>query len=133
MEEATASYWRDAQSLARISELNRLGTLEARLLKYGHLEQRIDPTAWSQARGSGKALPGFSLQGTLLAHQDRKSPTNFALMRKRMTDGMSVEHFPHAAVSVLSSAFTVGSGFGRRWLTWAIRIVCIDGDSAHHR
>ena len=93
MEEATASHCRDAQSLARISELNRLGTLEAWLLKYGRLELRIDPTAWSQARGSGKALPGFPLQGTLLAHQDHKSPTNFALMRKRMTDGMSAA--PH--------------------------------------
>ena len=98
MEEATASYWRDAQSLARISELNRLGTLEARLLKYGRREQRIDPTAWSQARGSGKAVPGFSLQGTL-AHQDRKGPTNFALMRKRMTDGMSVVAVPKSRMN----------------------------------
>lgn len=68
-------------------------------MKYGRLEQRIDPTAWSQARGSGKALPGFRFQGTMLAHQDRKSPTNFALMRKRMTDGMSVVAVPKSRMN----------------------------------
>jgi hypothetical protein len=66
------------------------------------------------------------------AHSMRSSSPGIYEGSKGPAVGMSVEHFPHA-VSVLSSAFTVGLGFGRRWLTWAIRIVCIDGDSAHHR
>ena len=69
-------------------------------------------------------LSAHCMPGNLIVDQREQEKT---------TVRMSVEHFPHAAVSVLSSALTVGSGFGRRWLTWAIRFVCIDGDSAHHR
>jgi hypothetical protein len=80
---------------------------------------------------NAKVIP----DGLKIPHRGKIEGASFSWS---LTSGKLVIHrnrqqrFLQADLSVLS-AVTGGLGFGRRWLTWAVRIVCIDGDSAHDR
>lgn len=83
----------------------------------------------------------------LLVHVSVQTTQRYLGYKQRIqnavTDRTGLEPYPPllalflpSRLVVLLSAFTGGLGFGRRWLTWAIRTVYtvhIYGDSAHDR